>query len=371
MRLIDARMLNDLAFGAAVLGTGGGGDPYIGRLMAEEAIRRHGPVQLADPADLADDALVLPVGMMGAPTVMVEKLPGGHEVVAAVEALERYLGRRASAVMTPEAGGLNSTIAMVVAAARGIPLVDADMVGRAFPELQMCTPSLYGTAATPLAMADDKGNQSIVTTCSNRWAERIARSITIEMGCWAMVSLYPLTGRAVREQCIQQTLSLLAKIGRAWREARTSQGDPINAILDVTDGMSLWTGKVVDVSRRTVGGFARGEFAIAGTGEYDGRTLTIEFQNEFLIAKDGDEVLATTPDLISVLDLETGEPITTETLRYGFRVAVVGIPGNPHWRSPAGLDVVGPSYFGYDVPFIPVEVRARQRQHQRTRGEAA
>ncbi len=50
--------------------------------------------------------------------------------------------------------------------------------------------------------------------------------------------------------------------------------------------------------------------------------LTVGFQNEFLVATTGDEVLATTPDLISMLDLETGEPITTEGLRYGHRVAV-------------------------------------------------
>ena len=72
-------------------------------------------------------------------------------------------------------------------------------------------------------------------------------------------------------------------------------------------------------------------------------------------------MLAVTPDLISILDAETGEPITTETLRYGFRVVVLAIPGHPHWRSEAGLQVVGPAYFGYDVPFVPVErVAGRQ-----------
>ncbi len=119
MRTIDLDDLNDLAVGAAVLGTGGGGDPYVGRLMAAEAIRRYGPVRLVDPAELEPDALVLPVGMMGAPTVMVEKLPGGFELSAATDALETFLGERAGAVMATEAGGINSTLAMCVAVARG------------------------------------------------------------------------------------------------------------------------------------------------------------------------------------------------------------------------------------------------------------
>ena len=88
VRTIDIDDLNDLAVGATVLGTGGGGDPYIGRLMAAEAIRQYGPVMLIDPEELDPDALVLPVGMMGAPTVMVEKLPGGVELSRATEALE-------------------------------------------------------------------------------------------------------------------------------------------------------------------------------------------------------------------------------------------------------------------------------------------
>ncbi len=39
MRLLYEENIEDIALGAAVLGTGGGGDPYVGKLMAREAIR--------------------------------------------------------------------------------------------------------------------------------------------------------------------------------------------------------------------------------------------------------------------------------------------------------------------------------------------
>jgi hypothetical protein len=74
IRTIDVADLEDIAIGGAILGTGGGGDPYIGKLMAQQAIRRHGKVRLVDVDDFDDDALVAPVCMMGAPTVMTEKL---------------------------------------------------------------------------------------------------------------------------------------------------------------------------------------------------------------------------------------------------------------------------------------------------------
>lgn len=355
MRTITKGQLEDIALGATVLGTGGGGDPYVGKLMAAAALERYGPVTLISPDELEDDALVIPVGMMGAPTVMVEKLPEGREADAVVAGLEAYLGGKASAVMATEAGGINSTLAFVVAAARGLPLVDADLVGRAFPELQMCTPSLFGTPATPLALGDDKENNSVLTAVSNRWAERLARSLTVQMGCWAMVALYPMRGWQVKQQCVLGTISTLEEIGATIRRARASHIDPVEAVRAVTNGFLIWKGKITDVSRRTVAGFARGEVTVTGIDDWSGRDLTIGFQNEFLIARDGDAVLAVTPDLITILDAETGEPITTETLRYGFRVVVLAIPGNPHWRSEAGLQVVGPAYFGYDVPFTPVE----------------
>ena len=63
------------------------------------------------------------------------------------------------------------------------------------------------------------------------------------------------------------------------------------------------------------------------------------------------------PDLITMVEEDTGEPLTTEQLRYGFRVIVLGMPAHPHWRTEKGLAVVGPRYFGYDVDYSPIEQR--------------
>ena len=357
MRQINAATLDDIARGAAVLGTGGGGDPYTGKLMAQRSLRERGDVSLIDPLELDDDDLIIPAGMMGAPTVMVEKIPRGEEIVNAFKALETYLGRPARATMSCEAGGLNSTTPFTVAAKLRIPLVDADMMGRAFPELQMSTPTLYGVTATPMAIADEKGNSAVINTISNRWTETLARTLTIDMGCSAMIAIYPMTGKQVKEACVLNTISLLERIGQTIREARERHADPVDAVRGATNGYLIWRGKVRDVARRTETGFARGEATILGVDAYDGQALRIAFQNEFLIAQTDDMVLATTPDLITVLDDESGEPITTEGLRYGFRVSVLSMPCDPRWRTAQGLAIVGPGYFGYDIPYVPIEDR--------------
>jgi DUF917 family protein len=142
------------------------------------------------------------------------------------------------------------------------------------------------------------------------------------------------------------------------REARSSHSDPAGAVVSRLGGFRLFAGKIADVERRTEAGFARGEARVEGSGEDAGSLLRIAFQNEFLVAVRDGEVVATVPDLIIVLDAESGEPITTEELRYGFRVIVVGAPCDGRWRAPGGLALVGPRYFGYDLEYVPIEERA-------------
>ncbi|MGH8900767.1 MAG: DUF917 domain-containing protein, partial [Egibacteraceae bacterium] len=357
MRRVGERQMDDLAVGAAVLGTGGGGNPYLGALLAKLAIRAHGPVELVAVDEVPGDALVVATAGMGAPTVGVEKLPGGDEHVRALRALESFLGRPVTHTVSIEAGGSNSTVPFRVAAELGIPVVDADGMGRAFPEIQMVTATLYGVAATPMALADEKGNIAVIDTVDNHWAERLSRSLTIDMGCVAKIALYPLSGHQLGQAMIPGTISLAEELGRLIRRTRAGHGDPIAAILDRLGGYRLFDGKVSDVERRTETGFARGQARITGTGPDAGAVLAVRFQNEHLVAIRDGQVVASVPDLIIVLDAETGAPITTEELRYGFRVTVIAAPCDFRWRTSQGLALVGPRAFGYDLDYIPVEER--------------
>ena len=102
-------------------------------------------MKLVDVADLPDDALIVPVCMMGAPTVMTEKLPQGDELIIAFRKLgaaagpqdrRRALrrGRRRQLHHTLRGGG-----------SERLPLVDGDGMGRAYPELQMVTFTMHGS----------------------------------------------------------------------------------------------------------------------------------------------------------------------------------------------------------------------------------
>lgn len=351
LRTIYAEDMEDIATGGAILGTGGGGDPYVGKLMAQQAIKKHGPVNLVDIDELPDDALVVPVCMMGAPTVMTEKLPQGDELINAFRALEQLLGKKIDAVLCGEAGGVNSTTPFVVAAMTGLPLVDGDGMGRAYPELQMVTFTMHGVSATPMVLCDDKGNSLVLDTVSNAWTERLARAATVEMGGSALLAFYSMTGAVAKKAIVRGTLTLCAQLGETLRKAKADHVDPVQAIVDKLGAEVIFHGRIKDIERRTVGGFARGTARFEGVEEWKEHELKLDFQNEFLMAERDGEILVTTPDLITVLEAESGLPVTADALRYGLRLVTLALPSNPQWQNPAGIALVGPRYFGYDVDY--------------------
>jgi uncharacterized protein len=355
VRTLNPEDIEDLAIGASALGGGGGGDPYMSKLMAQQAIAAHGPVRVLDPDELDDLDLIIPLGMIGAPTVVLERPFAADSFFRAFKMLEQHLGRQVRATMPIEIGGFNALIPIVMAARLGLPLVDADGMGRAFPEIQMTAFTIQGVAACPLALADDRGNQTIVESADNFWAEKLVRSLVVDMGCAAASALYPITGQQLKTASIRHSISLAMQIGLALRGARDAEHGPIEAVRRMLGGAVIFQGRVVDVQRHADTGFARGEAIVEGARDQRASTLTIQFQNEYLIASTEDAILATTPDLIGIFDARTCAPIPVEALRYGFQVIVMGIPCSPVWRTPAGLDLVGPRAFGYPIDYAPIE----------------
>jgi len=352
--------LPDLARGAALLGTGGGGDPYIGMLLVEQELRRGRTIDLLSVDEVDDDSLVIASAFMGAPTIVVEKVPSGDEAVTALRTLEKHLGRSADAIIPMECGGMNSMIPLLVSARAGVPIVDGDGMGRAFPELQMETFGVYGVSGSPLAICDSNGDAAVIDTgADNKRLEWLARGITVRMGGVASIAEYPMRGSEVKRTAIPGTMTLALNLGRCIREAREGHRDPFEALAQTLSttiyqhGRVLLTGKVIDVERRSTDGFVRGTATIEG---FDGgETVTLTFQNEHLVARRDDRVLAIVPDLITVLDAQTANPITTEALRYGQRVKIFLISTPPIMRTPEALAVFGPQAFGLSEEWRPVE----------------
>jgi hypothetical protein len=173
-----------------------------------------------------------------------------------------------------------------------------------------------------------------------------------------LITLYPMTGKVAKASSVGGTLTLARRLGEILRESSASHADAVKAIQSKLNAATIFTGRVTDIDRRTITGFARGDAKFVGVDDYRGHAYRIAFQNEFLIAEQDGKPIVTTPDLITLLDVDTGAPITTETIRFGLRVVAIAIPCAPQWRTPEGLALIGPRYFGYEVDYRPFKASA-------------
>jgi DUF917 family protein len=286
----------------------------------------------------------MPIGTIGAPTVGLEKLPSGTEARRLKAVVEERLGKPVVALMSIEIGGGNGVEPVAFAAELGLPLVDADAMGRAFPEVPMVSMNVAGIPPGLLLMSDSHGNVATFEPIDANWGERLERATAVVMGGAAIEVGYLMTPDQARGAIIEGTVTQAVEIGRALRAGEGIAG-----------AIPLIEGKVVDVERRTAGGFARGAVTIEGTGADGGRMLRIEIQNENLAAFEDGRVIACVPDLISLVD-ETSHAVPTELLRFGQRVTAIAMPCDPLWRTPRGLEIAGPAAFGYtDIVYVPVE----------------
>ena len=357
---ITSSMIADLSLGGVFLATGGGGDPYIPRLLTERLLERHGPVTLLDAQDLADDAHIITLGAVGAPTVSLELLSREDEAVEALRAYEKETGKQVDAIVAFEIGGGNSLLPLMAGAASGLPVIDGDGMGRALPEAQMMTFPIMGVKPTPAVSVDYCGNTEVLSAPDTLAYEPLIRDFAMRSGGMVVAAEHPMTGLQLKESVVPGTVSFSIALGNMLRLRRGAAEDLLEPLRALFSGSIygecrlLATGKVTDKTTKVVGGFDVGEAIIEPFGA-NSTPLTITIRNEYLLATQGDQIRASVPDLIVIVEADTGEPINAERLRYGQRVAVFAIGAPAAYRTERALKFVGPKAFGFAHDYLPLE----------------
>lgn len=391
-----------LSVGAGILGCGGGGNPHLGKLRLLNLIDQ-GKVPTVVPVEWMlmnyhHTYPVLFVGFMGAPVVLYERSASGVETSIAARYLAHLmkhpecqdqlncknvpgvedvsyadkveqlislstvagLQQSSAAVCSFEIGGMNSLEPLAVSAETGVFCADADGMGRAFPELQMFTPFFYDVLSCPAVLVSDEGRVTVAFSAESYKAlEDAFRKICIENGGSSGLSLAAVTLKETKDTCVLGSISRAWKLGKHVLEARKAKVSVLKAILSTENGRFLCRAKVMDVSRRMEGGFNKGRMVLQGLEDFSSQKFLIEFQNENLIVRDlnKNQVLASVPNLICVLDADSGLPIATEELRYGLRVLVLLLAPDRLLTTERALKVIGPKAFGYsDVDYEPLSV---------------
>jgi DUF917 family protein len=178
--------------GCGILGTGGGGATYYGKLSTTEVLRSLGEkkVRILAASSFADTDQIATLAWVGAPAVSNERLPAGQELDFATLSLVKHLGlSKLDGLMTGEIGGWNGFCTFGVAARLGIPVIDSDTVGRAVPQAELCLPFVYGKSKPwPAAISDARDNvQLILSAQSPAKFEGMLRTASVELGMLFLV----------------------------------------------------------------------------------------------------------------------------------------------------------------------------------------
>lgn len=350
LRSLTTSDIDDIAWGAGILGAGGGANPEFARLMSANILRQGKQIRMVSCDDLPDEALAVLCGGMGSPNILSERLITSHEGSNVIKMFEEKIGRKIDVLVVIEAGGTNALYPLFMGGLLDIPVVDADCMGRAFPQLHMMTPYIYGDIQkTQLTMSNGLTSQ-FVEANGMKELESAARQMLVDMGCVVSIALLPMSGKEVHSQTIRGTMSLLQQIGASLK---VSQRQPFNMRLEALNevladseyekAVSLCEGKIRGLHRSEEGGFSMGGFTIHSS-PFD---LEVGFQNENLFArnKDTGEIIAQVPDLITIVDKNTFQVISCEDLRYGLDVAVLKLTAPKILKTEQALKVLGPEAF--------------------------
>lgn len=346
MRKLSKKNVEDILYGATLLGAGGGGSPKPPLKMLDELFKDREYISMISPEEVPDNARVVVSAGMGSPVVLLKEGWKGEEVYA-FEAMEKEIGK-IDHVVAVETGGFNSFTPIHNAAVKGISVIDGDGAGRAVPELEQTTYNLGGVPVYPICLADSKRNSAILNPTDPKMGEDMARAITTVFGMTAGITCYPMSGKQLKQTIVRGTLSLNERVGKALRDAKDSGEDIVEAVLKVIDGKLLAKGKVKEKTEEVRGGFDYGKVYV--------EDIVVDYKNENMMAWKNGEPITMVPDLICWLGID-GTPLTNADIEEGMEVAVIGKKADEKWRTPEGFGVFKHilESLGYKGDYIPLE----------------
>ncbi|SHJ24639.1 hypothetical protein SAMN02745751_02072 [Dethiosulfatibacter aminovorans DSM 17477] len=342
----------DILVGCTILGTGGGGSLAEGLDAVKKAFGEGCEFNMIDFDEIKDDAYYVNPYFCGSISPDEEEEEEHKELEYAIRSLEEYMDVEFDGVVSIEYGGGNTGQAMAAGARAGKFIVDADAAGRAVPELQFSTYFVTGRPIYPFSVATKHKDTVIFTkVASDARAEVLSRMMAVATDNTVGMADHPIIGKDLKTSVIPNALSYAGKVGRIQREALEKGLNPIAELTDKCEGTLLFEGIVTekDTEWNIQDGFTVGSIGIKGCESFENSAFKVWYKNENMVAWRDGEVALTCPDLICVVNGETGYPITNPNCNPGNKVAVLGFKAHDFWKTEKGLSILNPRFFGFDI----------------------
>lgn len=319
-----------LCRGASYLGSGGGGDTSELIGIVSQAIETYGPVPLISVDELSDDQLVACIELVGATVPEEMRAHLDSFLIMPVLDYTKKLGLNIAALMPVEIGGSNALTPLCVAGIAGLPVVDGDLLGRAFPEISLISTNLHNIMPSKAIIGDPiTGHVQIIEVTNYEELEIKARRIAASNATMAAV-LIPilLTGRQAKQVIMRNTVSRACSIGAQ---------ETLSDIVAKVGGVVVCDGVIDEWDYQIVNGFLYGTLALRTTNH---ERFLIGVKNEYLWLKTPNGIVIRAPDIISIVDKVTLTARLSDTIMRGDEVVCITCKGPDEWYSERGMQLV-------------------------------
>lgn len=259
---------------------------------------------------------------------------------------ENYVRKKFRAVVPGEIGGEVAAVAM--AQLLGLKVVDADLVGgRAVPNIDMDVFNLYNLSITPLAVVVDTGEILVLDKIRKpELIEKSVRSFVKLYGRAGFLVGYSLSGREAKRILPRGTISRSIKLGEAICRARQRNKDPLDAIVRLSGGREVLRGSITKIELKNKAGFLVGRVSLRGKLSGKRVTARVLVKNENIALVLSKKQAVVLPDLIVLVNPDTGRAYHNAELKKGAEVGVISIPALPIWKSARGLKIMNTDVLG-------------------------
>jgi DUF917 family protein len=330
VKQLSIKNLPYLSSGAALLGSGGGGDPVILNDYLHYLLNQNGPVDIISLHELEPDSIIVPLALIGAPIVSIERIPNRNMFEQLFMQIKIAYPGKKLVLMPAEIGGCNALTPFLLASIYNLPVLDGDLIGRAFPKINMCKPAVNLVCDLQSYISSVLGECISFAANSVTELEDQARQLSMQFGCSAALATFIFTPSQQEKYVIPGSITRALELGK---QLHNKQCDEATFIA---------SGVITDIEHRIENGFLQGHVMIRTQDEM----YKVQFQNEYLFVLKGQQMIVESPTIISLLEKRTKTPITSESLRYGLQVEIMSFSPPDFWYTPAALAQVNRIAFG-------------------------
>ena len=322
---IDKELGTFAIYGGLLLGGGGGGSIAGGKQVLELMLSYSKQVEVLPIDAFEDEAMVVSASLVGSPASKDSFISPKH-YGGVFDLLKKNYHRTIQGIITNEMGAQSSTNGWVLAAMTGLPLIDAPCNGRAHPTGIMGSLCLhkfpeYRSVQVCAGGNKDKDIQLYVQGSIQHAAQQI-RNASTSAGGFVTVLRNPVTINHIKQYAAIAAFSWSIRIGKILYKNLGSIDAVLSGLESILPIQAVFKGKISNFRMKTLGGFDRGKITITSNRH----EAQVVFWNEYIDLELEGTQYATFPDLIVLIDMRNGMPLTSDILEIGQEVMIAVVP---------------------------------------------